>query len=183
VFYVGILPVLWLLDSTSFFAGADAAGCCAACRNHTGCDAWSWGGPKSRLPLRCYLKDLSRTRPGAGKATGFTTGSATEKPLPPVPSPPPPPPIAPLPFHTEVAVDATASAPVKSFAHYWKKAFGSGHAKLTLRKDWQDHLKQATEQLGLTGVRHHGWVTNPTSAPSILADLLPHAMRMVTTGC
>ncbi len=145
-----------LLPDSLKFSTSDAPGCCAACRNHTGCDAWSWGGPASWLPLRCYLKELSRTRRGAGKAKDFVTGSTTDKPLPPRPSLPPSPPVQPLPFDTEVTVDATPTAHAKPFEHYWKKAFGSGHARLTLRKDWQDHLKQATEQLGLTGVRHHG---------------------------
>ena len=42
------------------------------------------------------------------------------------------------------------------FPHYWKRSFGSGHATLTLRKDWQSHLAAAVKDLGLTGVRHHG---------------------------
>jgi len=42
-------------------------------------------------------------------------------------------------------VDLTA--PTTPFAHYWKKSFGSGHASLTLRTDWQAHLKLAVEQL------------------------------------
>jgi len=42
------------------------------------------------------------------------------------------------------------------FEHYWKRSFGSGHAALTLRPDWQRHLLQATKDLGLEGVRHHG---------------------------
>jgi xylan 1,4-beta-xylosidase len=49
-------------------------------------------------------------------------------------------------------------SPAKStpFPHYWKQSFGSGHATLTLRTDWQAHLKQAVAELGLKGVRHHG---------------------------
>ena len=37
-----------------------------------------------------------------------------------------------------------------------KRSFGSGHATLTLRPDWQKHLVQAVSDLGLGGVRHHG---------------------------
>ena len=33
---------------------------------------------------------------------------------------------------------------------------GSGHAALTVREDWQTHLKQAVRDLGLAGVRYHG---------------------------
>jgi xylan 1,4-beta-xylosidase len=64
------------------------------------------------------------------------------------------PPPQPLPFDTEVAVDLTS--PTTAFEHYWKKSFGSGHASLTLRPNWQAHLKLAVEQLGLSGVRYHG---------------------------
>ena len=42
------------------------------------------------------------------------------------------------------------------FPPYWKRCFGSGHAALTLREDWQDHLKRARDELGLQGVRYHG---------------------------
>lgn len=52
-----------------------------------------------------------------------------------------------------VTVDLSASRP---FAHYWKRAFGSGHAALSLRADWQAHLALAVTDLGLAGVRHHG---------------------------
>jgi len=42
------------------------------------------------------------------------------------------------------------------FDHYWKRVFGSGHATLTLRPDWQAHLSSAVSELGLQGVRYHG---------------------------
>jgi xylan 1,4-beta-xylosidase len=54
----------------------------------------------------------------------------------------------------DVVVDLTATA--APFSHYWKKTFGSGHAALSLRADWQAHLKQAVTDLGLGGVRYHG---------------------------
>ena len=41
----------------------------------------------------------------------------------------------------DVAVDLTK--PLANFEHYWKRSFGSGHAALSLRPDWQAHLKQA----------------------------------------
>ena len=58
------------------------------------------------------------------------------------------------PVPIEVTVDASAlPAP---FEHKWKKSFGSGHASLTLRKDWRDHMSRAVKELGLSGVRYHG---------------------------
>jgi len=63
----------------------------------------------------------------------------------------------------DVAVDARSPRSYKPFAHYWKRSFGSGHAALSLRPDWQDHLKRAVEDLGLGGVRYHG-VCTPSRA-------------------
>ena len=56
---------------------------------------------------------------------------------------------------TVVTVDAGAG-PFPPFEHFWKRTFGSGHAKLTMRPDWQDHLKSARDEIGLQGVRYHG---------------------------
>jgi xylan 1,4-beta-xylosidase len=53
----------------------------------------------------------------------------------------------------DVVVDASKSQP---FEHKWKRSFGSGHAALTLRSDWRDHMAQAAKELGMTGVRYHG---------------------------
>ena len=53
----------------------------------------------------------------------------------------------------EVKIDISKTT---SFSHYWKRSFGSGHATLTLRKDWRGQLKQAINDLGLQGIRHHG---------------------------
>ena len=53
-------------------------------------------------------------------------------------------------------VDVDLSSARSPFPHYWKRSFGSGHATLTLRPDWQSHLVQAVKELGLSGVRHHG---------------------------
>jgi hypothetical protein len=54
----------------------------------------------------------------------------------------------------EVMVDL--SSPPAPFPHYWNSMFGSGHAALSLRPDWQAHLQQAVIDLGLGGVRYHG---------------------------
>ena len=53
-----------------------------------------------------------------------------------------------------VTVDARSSG--KPFTHVWKRSFGSGHAAVGLRDDWQSALKRATAELGLRGVRQHG---------------------------
>ena len=53
-----------------------------------------------------------------------------------------------------VTVDTTLTPTL--FEHKWKRSFGSGHAALTLRDDWRQHLKLARDQLGLQGVRYHG---------------------------
>eukprot|EP00036_Acanthoecidae_sp_10tr_P004927 CAMPEP_0182928404 /NCGR_PEP_ID=MMETSP0105_2-20130417/15568_1 /TAXON_ID=81532 ORGANISM="Acanthoeca-like sp., Strain 10tr" /NCGR_SAMPLE_ID=MMETSP0105_2 /ASSEMBLY_ACC=CAM_ASM_000205 /LENGTH=645 /DNA_ID=CAMNT_0025066407 /DNA_START=9 /DNA_END=1946 /DNA_ORIENTATION=+ len=55
----------------------------------------------------------------------------------------------------EVTVDATAAG-LAPFEHTWKRSWGSGHAALTLREDWRNHLKLAVKDLGLQGVRYHG---------------------------
>ena len=49
-----------------------------------------------------------------------------------------------------VAVDMSSLSP---FEHTWKRSWGSGHAALTLRDDWRQHLKRAVDDLGLQGVR------------------------------
>lgn len=55
-----------------------------------------------------------------------------------------------------VAVVVDAAGARAALDHFWKTTFGSGHARLTLRPDWQLHLKQARDELGLGGVRYHG---------------------------
>ena len=53
----------------------------------------------------------------------------------------------------EVTVDPRASTP---FEPYWKRSFGSGHAALGLRPDWQAALARAVKDYGLAGIRQHG---------------------------
>ena len=60
-----------------------------------------------------------------------------------------------LPSSTDQVI-VNLSSPTTHFTHFWKKAFGSGHATLTLRSDWRSSLVQAVHDLGLQGVRHHG---------------------------
>ena len=44
----------------------------------------------------------------------------------------------------------------RDFPHFWKRSFGSGHAALGLRRDWQASLARAVKDYGLAGVRQHG---------------------------
>ena len=57
------------------------------------------------------------------------------------------------PVLVEVSTPGDASRP---FRHWWKTAIGSGHAALTLRYDWREHLKMAREGCGFESVRFHG---------------------------
>ena len=54
----------------------------------------------------------------------------------------------------QVTVDADGDA--APFPHFWKRAFGSGHAALGLRDDWQDAVARAARDYGLGGLRFHG---------------------------
>ena len=53
-----------------------------------------------------------------------------------------------------VSVDARADG--TPFVHRWKRAFGSGHASLTLTQEWRQQFARAVTDLGLAGVRYHG---------------------------
>lgn len=76
---------------------------------------------------------------------------------------------------------AGGSAP---FVHTWKTCMGSGHAALGTRVDWRAHLSTAVSELGLRGVRMHGWLDDdmsvaPTASPpfnfyniDVVADFL-----------
>ena len=75
---------------------------------------------------------------------------------PPVPLPTPPSPPNPSPPGNTVTISVDASGKGQTFNHVWKNSFGSGHAALGLRKDWQQQLLRASTELGLRGVRQHG---------------------------
>eukprot|EP01052_Picozoa_sp_SAG31_P041494 SAG31_NODE_6307_length_2073_cov_1.282168_3_plen_324_part_00 len=71
---------------------ADAAGCCEACANHTGCKFWTRSTDTLQPPLgRCYLKASASA---AKKSPGFEAGSIGDAqpsapPSPPTPTVPP----------------------------------------------------------------------------------------------
>ena len=52
-----------------------------------------------------------------------------------------------------VEVQVELASPATAFPHYWKTTFGSGHARLSVRGDWQAHLKQAVSDRGWGGGR------------------------------
>jgi xylan 1,4-beta-xylosidase len=55
-----------------------------------------------------------------------------------------------------VQVDVDLGAPKSTFNHFWKRCFGSGHARLGLRADWQAQLREMREELGIERLRFHG---------------------------
>lgn len=52
--------------------------------------------------------------------------------------------------------DPNSDAHREPFDHYWKRSFGSGHALLATRNDWQRQLRSLREDLGAERVRFHG---------------------------
>lgn len=40
--------------------------------------------------------------------------------------------------------------------HFWEHCLGSGHARLSLRADWQEQLRRCRSELGVRHVRFHG---------------------------
>ena len=76
----------------------------------------------------------------------------------------------------ESAVVTVACADARTYFPR-KRSFGSGHATLTLRPDWQKHLVQAVNDLGLGGVRHHGLLDDDmrvVTAPGVYNFSLVH---------
>ena len=55
------------------------------------------------------------------------------------------------PLASRVAVGLDLGGPSQPFPHYWTRSFGSGHALMGTRADWQAHLRLAVDELGLQG--------------------------------
>ena len=130
-----------------------AQGCLEACELNSLCCI----GEFDAKATKCYLKSggslvAMGRRPDSSAFNCTNTVNTCNHPVGPHPPPPPTPPAPPVPV--TVTVDTTAKA--AQFPPYWKRSFGSGHAAITLRDDWQSHLKQAVDELGLQGVRYHG---------------------------
>ncbi len=57
-----------------------------------------------------------------------------------------------------IAVDA--SKQVSGNPHFWSAAFGTGRAVLSLRSDWQTHIKIGNRELGAQRLRGHGLLSD-----------------------
>lgn len=128
--------------------------CCDLCKKTAGCDFAVYGNPSEDPPCACWLKSGKATANVPGYKFGATTccpdgwvcpqgipGGARSTP-------------GAMSFNATVSVDLSG-APA-TLPHTWKRIFGSGHAALGLRPDYQAQLKQARDELGLVGVRAHG---------------------------
>ena len=72
----------------------------------------------------------------------------------------------------------------RPFRHWWKTAVGSGHAALTLRADWREHMSMAREHCGFESVRFHGMHAHAVQRPndnSCCISLLTY--RSFGSGC
>ena len=95
------------------------------------------GRPSGRLlqPVEAYISIHKRTRAHAHTRTRAHASMATRAVFVSLL-------LLPLVLATAAAANCTSvvvdlGATQTPFAHYWKRSFGSGHAKLTLRPDWQ----------------------------------------------
>jgi hypothetical protein len=89
---------------------------------------------------------------------------------------------------TRVALNLMDNQPL---VHHWSRCVGSGHAALTLREDWRQHVAMAHRDLGVERVRFHGILdadmsvsfspneTGFTNIDSVCDFLLEHNMSMV----
>jgi len=55
-----------------------------------------------------------------------------------------------------VEITLDVSGTVDPFPHNWERTFGSGHALLATRADWQQQMQRSVNEIGLRGVRMHG---------------------------
>ena len=63
----------------------------------------------------------------------------------------------------EVQIEVDLDGGTLPFPKNWQRAFGSGHAQLATRADWQKQLRRSVAELGLRGVRMHGWLDDDMS--------------------
>ena len=54
-------------------------------------------------------------------------------------------------------------APARPYPHYWEFCVGSCHAATLLRKDVQDHIRKAHNDIGFRYIRFHGLFDNDMS--------------------
>eukprot|EP00040_Diaphanoeca_grandis_P035932 m.227211 g.227211 ORF g.227211 m.227211 type:complete len:538 (-) comp33516_c0_seq1:442-2055(-) len=56
---------------------------------------------------------------------------------------------------TSVDVTIDTSANPDPFSHFWSAGVGSGHAALTTRADWREHMRTGHDEAGFQFVRYH----------------------------
>ena len=128
--------------------GHDArAACCAACAAEPMCKASVMDkNDETAGGIACHLK-ASTSGPEYGKV-GFVSchpkeyGKVNGGTL------------ADQPRQANYTIDlGSATAP---FKHAWEECVGSGHASLSLRSDWRQHLTRCQRELGFKRTRFHG---------------------------
>ena len=62
-----------------------------------------------------------------------------------------------------VSVTVNGNSATRPFPHNWERCFGSGHALLATRADWQAQLQRSVAEIGLRGVRMHGLLDDDMS--------------------
>lgn len=83
----------------------------------------------------CYFQDLAAVSTGERQTPHF---DAWEKPSPPV---------------TVTLDDPTA--PTTDFPHFWETGINSPHSAMTLRADWQGHMRMLKDAIGYNYTRIH----------------------------
>ena len=57
--------------------------------------------------------------------------------------------------HAPLKIDGEVCAEVV-LSHIWNECVGAGRANEALRADWQEHFREAVDELGMRSVRFHG---------------------------
>ena len=81
-----------------------------------------------------------------------------------------------------VLVDIDLYSTARAFPHQrlWQSSMGSGHAQLGTRVDWRSHLAQAHADLGISGVRMHGFLDDDMSVASSASSFHFYNIDLVT---
>jgi xylan 1,4-beta-xylosidase len=57
---------------------------------------------------------------------------------------------------TKTTLTVDVSDTPTGFPQFWRQCIGSGHAALTLRSDWRDHVRIQQDAIGFRSIRFHG---------------------------
>ena len=77
-----------------------------------------------------------------------------------------------------VHVDVDVHGPTTALEPFWKRSFGSGHAALGLRDDWQAALARGAEAYGLAGIRQHGIFDDDMGVVSLVESSLEPTLKV-----